>query len=148
MDLAAKLHRVAMRMLRDDAEADDAMQESFMKLWRTTPPASEGEARNRLVAVLRNECVDRLRRRRTFVGTDTLADIPDDAPPMSPSEFEAVKRGLYGALSDVQREVFELATFNDMEYAEIASRMGLSVEAVRVNMCRARKKLRESLNNL
>lgn len=50
--LASKLHRVALNLLRDGDEAQDAMQESYIKLWRSSAqPESADEAHHRLVAV-------------------------------------------------------------------------------------------------
>lgn len=96
------------------------------------------------MAVLRNECIDRLRRRHDFVGTEML---PDDAcEPQQPDEFERIKSQLYSSLTSAQRDVFEMATFRDMAYEEIALRTGQTVDAVRMNMYRARKKIRELYN--
>lgn len=143
--LASKLHRVALNLLRDGDEAEDAMQESYIKLWRSsTQPESADEAHHRLVAVLRNECIDRLRRRHDFVGTDILPDSPCE--PQQPDEFDRIKSELYRSLPVAQREVFDMATFGDMGYEEIALRTGQSIDAVRMNMHRARKKIRELYN--
>ena len=143
--LTARLHRIAMGMLRDGDEAEDAMQESYIKLWKSpAEPGSESEAQHRPVAVLRNECIDRLRRRRDFVGTDMLPDEPCE--PQLPDEFERIKSELYRSLTPAQRDVFEMATFADMAYEEIALRTGQTVDAVRMNMYRARKKIRELYN--
>lgn len=145
ISLTSRLHRVALGILRDGDEAQDAMQESYIKLWQSSaPPESADEAHHRLVAVLRNECIDRLRRRHDFVGTDMLPDSPCEA--QQPDEFERIKGELYASLPQAQREVFDMATFGDMGYEEIALRTGLSIDAVRMNMHRARKKIRELYN--
>lgn len=132
-------------MLRDGEEAEDAMQESYIKLWRSqTAPASADEAHHRLVAVLRNECIDRLRRRRETVSSDLLPD--EGYEPQMPDEWDRIKAELYAGLSPAQREVFEMATFHDMGYEEISLRTGQTIDAVRMNMFRARKKIREIYN--
>ena len=142
--LTARLHRIAMGMLRDGDEAEDAMQESYIKLWKSpAEPGSESEAQHRLVAVLRNECIDRLRRRRDFVGTDMLPDEPCE--PQLPDEFERIKSELYRSLTPAN-EMYSRWRHLRHGYEEIALRTGQTVDAVRMNMYRARKKIRELYN--
>lgn len=143
--LTSKLHRIALGILHDGDEAQDAMQESYIKLWKSqTSPESADEARHRLVAVLRNECIDRLRRRHDTVSSDSVPD--EGCEPQLPDEWDRIKAELYSGLTPAQREVFEMATFHDMGYEEISLRTGQTVDAVRMNMFRARKKIREIYN--
>lgn len=59
------MHRVAMRLLQNDEDAKDAIQDTFEKLGDKNEIESCEEARNKLVHVLRNTCTDRIRSRRT-----------------------------------------------------------------------------------
>lgn len=61
LDIRSKLHRIAMRFLQNDEDAKDALQDTFEKLWSKDEIESNAEARNKLVHVLRNTCIDRLR---------------------------------------------------------------------------------------
>lgn len=73
--------------------------------------------------------------------------LPDSpCEPQQPDEFDSIKSELYRSLPVAQREVFDMATFGDMGYEEIALRTGQSIDAVRMNMHRARKKIRELYN--
>ena len=66
MALRDKLHRSALGFLKNDEDARDALQDTFLNLWRRGSVESDAEARNKLFAVLRNVCIDRLRVRRQF----------------------------------------------------------------------------------
>ncbi|MDE6416064.1 MAG: hypothetical protein K2K68_03440 [Duncaniella sp.] len=62
MALREKLHRSAIGFLKNDEDAKDALQDTFFRLWKNDHPESDAEARNKLFAVLRNICIDRLRK--------------------------------------------------------------------------------------
>lgn len=64
--LRDKLHRSALGFLKNDEDARDALQDTFFNLWRDGGAETETEARNKLFAVLRNICIDRLRKPRTY----------------------------------------------------------------------------------
>lgn len=135
-----KLHSVACRILNDEMEAEDAVQDAFCNLWSARLPDSSDEARYRLFAVLKNVCLNKLKRRRTIVGNQ-LPDIP--AEEYRFDESEKISRLLLASLPPLQSKIFAMAAFDDMEYEDIAAELGMTVEAVRMNMSRARKKARE-----
>lgn len=141
--LQKKLHKAAMGILHDEMDAEDAVQDSFCNLWTREPPATTDEARFRLFAVLKNICLNKIKRRRltNLDNVDTAID--------QPTELEAELRRIYllKLLSPTQRKIFELAAYEEMEYEEIAQRLGVSIESVRVNMYRARKTLRDHYKN-
>ena len=75
--LQKKLHLVAGRLLNDETEAEDAVQDAFCRLWSAEPPGSTDEARYRMFAVLRNVCLNKLGRRRGgWPWSRTTASIP------------------------------------------------------------------------
>ncbi|MDE6109777.1 MAG: sigma-70 family RNA polymerase sigma factor [Muribaculaceae bacterium] len=137
--LQNKLHFVASRLLNDDAEASDAVQDAFCNLLEARSPDSYDEARYRLFAVLKNVCINKLRRRRPITGVETpeIAEEPVYAP-----DGDSLRRELMATLTPVQRQVFCLAVDQELEYSEIAEQLGMSIDAVRMHMCRARKILR------
>ena len=55
---------------------------------------------------------------------------------------------LQEGLTPLQREIFNLVTHEGMEYEQVAEKLSMSVEAVRMNMSRTRKKMRETYNQL
>ncbi|MDE6485813.1 MAG: RNA polymerase sigma factor [Duncaniella sp.] len=143
MALREKLHRSALGFLKNDEDAKDAMQDTFFNLWRSGGADTESEARNKLFAVLKNICIDKLRKPRT-IGID---DINPEGLIEDPSPWEDIKKYeslLTSGLTDIQRRIYSLVTHEGMEYDAIASHLNMSVEAVRMNMSRARKKIRDN----
>ncbi len=141
--LREKLYRSALGFLKNDDDARDALQDTFFKLWKSGAPATDTEARNKLFLVLRNICIDRLRKQPTvsLEDTDPGSMVVE---PVFDEDMERVEELLTDGLTDIQRRIYRLITDEGMEYEDIASRLSMSVEAVRMNMSRARKKIREN----
>ena len=145
--LREKLHRSAMGFLRNDEDARDALQDTFYRLWNSSDIATDAEARNKLFAVLRNICIDRLRRPRMFPLPES-ADYEPESPPDTGEDVERLERLITSGLTDIQRRIYDLVTHEGTEYETVAQTLGMTVEAVRMNMSRARKKIRDNYNRL
>lgn len=144
--LQDRLHRVACQLLRDDSEAKDAVQDTFCNLWCARLPDTDEEARYRLFAILKNVCINRLRQRRR---AERIGEQDADAEmPELPGNFELLRKAILESLPEQQREVFRLAAFEELEYEEIADRLDMNIDAVRMNMSRARKKVKELYKQL
>lgn len=147
MEARGRLHGFAARLLRDDEDAADALQDAYLRLRCRGDISSDLEARRKLAAVIRNLCIDRLRQRRT-VSLDQ-ATLPDLAASEDTARDTAeLERELRKGLSELQRRVLTLIVDEGLEYAEAAQRLGMSTEAVRMNMSRARAKIRETYKRL
>ena len=147
IDLRDRLHRSALGFLRNEEDAADALQDTFFRLWKSGAVASDSEARNKLFAVLRNVCIDRLRKPRTAALDERhMDDIAE--PPSSGEDLARLEALITSGLSATQRRIYVMVTHDGMEYEKIASRLGMSVEAVRVSMSRARKKIRDNYKKL
>ena len=145
--LRDKLHRSALGFLKNDEDAGDALQDTFLNLWCKGDVETQVEARNKLFAVLRNVCIDRLRKPRSVPLTD--AESGDMvAPADSYEDMERLEGLLTSGLTDLQRRIYSLVTHAGMEYDEIAEALRMSVEAVRMNMSRARRKILENYKQL
>ena len=145
--LRDKLHRRALGFLKNDEDARDAIQDTFFNLWRDGGAETETEARNKLFAVLRNICIDRLRKPKTY----PLDETDTDSLKVKAFSFEDMDKYeslLTSGLTDIQRHIYSLVTHDGMEYDTIAETLGMSVEAVRMNMSRARKKIRDNYKQL
>ena len=145
--LRDKLHRSALGFLKNDEDARDALQDTFFNIWRDGGAETETEARNKLFAVLRNICIDRLRKPKTLPleDADTERMAVDAFPTEDMRKYEAL---LTTGLTDIQRRIYSLVTHDGIEYDAIAETLGMSVEAVRMNMSRARKKIRDNYKHL
>ncbi len=146
--LREKLHRSALGFLKNDEEAEDALQDTFFNLWRNGDSIeTEPEAGNKLFAVLRNICIDRLRKNRTV----SIDSVDTEGLQENPQQFEDMKRyesALTAGLTDIQRKIYSKVVHEGREYDEIADDLGMPVEAVRMNMSRARKRIRDNYKQL
>ncbi len=67
---------------------------------------------------------------------------------MDVEDLKHLETLLQKGLTPQQREIFDLVTHEGMEYEQIAEKLSMTVEAVRMNMSRIRKKMRETYNKL
>lgn len=123
------------------------MQDTFFNLWRDGGAKTDAEARNKLFAVLRNICIDRLRKPKTCPLDETDTDSLE-VKAFSFEDMDKYEFLLTTGLTEVQRHIYSLVTHDGMEYDAIAETLGMSVEAVRMNMSRARKKIRDNYKQL
>lgn len=147
MSLRDKLHQSALRLLKNDEDARDAVQDAFINLWKSGAVGDDAEARCKLFAVLRNLCIDRLRTARRIARIDTFRDNISVAPDIN-EDMVKFEKLLSAGLTDKQIEIYSYIVHEGMEYEEIASRLGMTVEAVRMSISRARKKIRNNYNTL
>ena len=140
-----KLHQVAYRLLQNEMEAEDAVQDAIFSMIKAREPANSDEAKYRLFAILKNVCINKLRQRRCTVDISQCTDIGQE---IEYDEVERLSPLLLSSLTPMQRKVFEMHTFDELEYEEIATKLELSIEAVRMNMSRARQVLRQRYKEL
>ena len=144
LDIRSKLHRIAMRLLQNDEDARDAVQDTFEKLWTKSEIKSDDEARNKLVHVLRNTCIDRLRTQHT-ISIDSDNSLNERGYETPYEDIERYEQYILKGLTELQKRIYGMITHDCMEYEEIANVLGISVEAVRMNMSRARKRISENI---
>ncbi len=146
------LYNQAYRMLGDVYEAEDAVQEVFLRAFRNL---SSYDPARRLVTWLltigSNYCIDRLRRRRFHWLTleDVAFWLPSSSPgpersAMQGANREAVQRALQ-RLPESYRGVTVLRYWHDLSYDEIGAVLGLTEATVKTRLHRARKMLQEAL---
>lgn len=145
LGLRDKLHHIALKYLGSDEDAKDALQDTWLKLRSKGEVETTIEARNKLVTVLRNVCIDHLRKARE-IPIDVTVDI--QAYRMDEEDIGNLELLLQEGLTPLQKEIFNLVTHDGFDYDEIAKQLSMSVEAVRMNMSRTRKKIRENYKRL
>lgn len=149
--LAPVAYRLALRMLRDAAEAEDVAQEAMLRLWRVAPDWRNGEARvtTWLYRVVSNLATDRLRRRRN-VGLDDAPEPVSAAPgPGEALDQAARARALDAALATLplrQRQAVVLRHLEGLSNPEIAAAMDVGVEAVESLIARGKRALVAALS--
>jgi RNA polymerase sigma factor (sigma-70 family) len=149
----AKLLTVAQRMLGNRAEAEDAVQDVFLRLWLHAGNWRPGSAKFEtwLYRVTLNQCYDRLRRRPTRP-LDEAAEVVDDTPPPGQGLDDSqagreIARALE-TLPERQKAAILLCHFQEYGNIEAAEIMGLSVEALESLLARGRRALRTRLQHL
>jgi RNA polymerase sigma-70 factor (ECF subfamily) len=155
------LFRTARAILRDDAEAEDALQEAYLQAYHALP-GFRAEARfgTWMVRIVANEALMRLRketRRAQIVpmqpadatpGLEELADTMDNQRPEPSAERAEMRRLLerqIDTLPDAYRTVFMLRAVEEMPVEEVAAVLQIPEATVRTRFFRARSLLREAL---
>lgn len=151
--LGPKAYSVALRVLGNRAEAEDAAQEALLRLWRMAPEWRPGEAQvsTWLYRVVMNLCLDRKRRgkRAGAVPLDAVADPPDPAQGapermQDGARADALQAALM-TLPDRQRQAVVLRHIEELSNPEIAGIMEISVEAVESLTARGKRALAAAL---
>ena len=146
LSLAETFYQVAYYILEDAAEAEDAVQELYLKLW-SGRDALDGirSPKGYCLTVLRNLCLDRIRRSRK---TQTSAELPEPEWPGRQDEAVDEKERLAKVLAAIkslperQRTVLTLRTLEGLSYEEITQRTGIPNLTLRVLLSQARTKLK------
>ena len=150
------LYRAARSILKDDSEAEDAVQEAYLRAYRAIE-RFRGDAKlsTWLVRIVVNEALGRLRRRSRGAEIALQLDEAADASQAAPEQPERaaqraqqrriVEREI-DALPDVMRTVFVLRALEEMSVEEVAAALGIPAATVRTRFFRARHALRAALS--
>jgi RNA polymerase sigma-70 factor, ECF subfamily len=145
-------YRLALRVLRDPALAQDAVQDAFLAVWRTAvsfDPA-RGKASTWLLTLVHRRAVDVVRRedRRRAEPLDDAPVAAGDAVDES-AEVREERRRVQAALAQLapdQREALELAYYGGLSQSELAERLGVPLGTVKSRMFTGLSKLRDLLD--
>jgi RNA polymerase sigma-70 factor (ECF subfamily) len=142
---------LALRILRDQALAEDAVQEAFLTVWRTASRfvPERGKASTWILTLVHRRAVDAVRREQR-----RRADSLDRAPEPSVEgvdesawlrlQRERVQEAL-SRLPDAQREALELAYYGGLSQSELAERLGQPLGTIKSRMFGGLSRLREML---
>jgi RNA polymerase sigma-70 factor (ECF subfamily) len=142
--LRADLYRFSFWLARDPSVAEDVVQETLLRAWRSLDALTDdGAARPWLLTIARREHA-RLHERKRFetVDVDALAIAEDPALARTDNHEASDIRGAIFALSEEYREPLVLQVLLGYSTDEIAQHMGLTNGAVLTRLCRARGQLR------
>ena len=146
LQLTPLLYRIAYHILEQEDEAEDAVQETFLKLWEMRDKLDTVESPKAYsIRILKNECLDRIRKAKKV---ESMEQPPYWGAGREKEEEIDMKRrldkvlGAIKSLPDSQRQVLLLRTVEGLPYGEIARRMGMSPLSLRVLLARARGTLR------
>ena len=144
--LRKRLLRMAMHILPDEDDAADALQDAFCRLWpRRDSIESEAEAEALTTTTVRNICIDNVRRRRIdTIPIDEEHDRCEEHDNDGHKErYAEVKKIIDSGLTPQQKEIIELKEIEGYSIEEIARKLSSTESAVRMNLSRARKRIRE-----
>jgi RNA polymerase sigma-70 factor, ECF subfamily len=146
------LHAYAFTITRDEAAAEEVVQQIFLKLWERSKTLSiAGSLEAYLYRAVYNGSLNYLKHRkvqaeyqRHFAHT-MKNEVATTAKTVSMKELENKLRTALDELPEQCRTVFQLSRFEELRYREIASRLGISVKTVENQMGKALKILRTKL---
>ena len=146
---------LALRVLRDDRLAEDAVQDGFLAAWRTAAAfrPERAKASTWVLTLVHRRAVDLVRReeRRRAEPLAEEASVAEAAEPTEEAawlrfERERVQAAL-GQLPDTQREALELAYYGGFSQSELAERLGVPLGTIKSRMFAGLARLRELLDD-
>jgi RNA polymerase sigma-70 factor (ECF subfamily) len=147
-----RLYRAARAVLRDEAEAEDVMQQAYVNAYAHLRQF-DGRATfaTWLTRIAVNEAIGRAKRRQRLepvADLDSNCSMPDVNSPERQAfahEISAILERAIDSLPDGQREVFMLRAVEGMSTADTATSLGISEDLVKTRLSRARSALRRDL---
>jgi RNA polymerase sigma-70 factor (ECF subfamily) len=150
---SAKLFGVTLRILKDRAEAEEALQEVYVKVWQRADRYAAGgySPISWLVAIARNHALDMLRGRKPMADDlDAALDVADGAPDPETAAIGQGERGrIDGCLGELEADRAEAvrgAYLDGYSYEELAARFDVPLNTMRTWLRRSLIKLRECLS--
>jgi RNA polymerase sigma-70 factor (ECF subfamily) len=151
------VYNLALRILKDENEALDLAQETFVRAWTALPNfKGQSQFRTWLYRIATNLCYNRLpnlRRSLNDLGDDVMDEIPepDFETPSHAIESNETRHALHQAMDELDENYRLLITLryqNELSYEEIASTLNLPLGTVKTGIFRAKAQLRNVLASL
>lgn len=149
LPLKDKLFRLALRITLDRAEAEDIVQDTMMRVWNQRDEWHKMESVEAYCfTVCRNLAIDRsqLKEAQNETLSEADANQPDASDPYAQcvrNEQTALIHRLINGLPEKQRTVIQLRDIEGKSYKEIADILQVSEEQVKINLFRARQKIKQ-----
>jgi RNA polymerase sigma-70 factor (ECF subfamily) len=143
-----QMHLYAEKLFHNQSGLEEAVSDCFIKLWaKRNEILIEHSVKSYLFLMLRNGLIDLFRKKRDLILLE-VSSIPDLPDSETLNELDQYAR-LYSALEKLpeqRRRILELAVFESCTYAQIAERLGISINTVKTQMGRAYRFLKEELD--
>lgn len=151
--LRDKLFRFSRRLLEQSEEAEDAVQEVFIRLWNKRDELEKYRSIEALAMITtRNICLDKIRARKHPVENmenhrQFIENIPGESKEDHTDVIMKIQIAMKNKLPEQQRTIIHLRDIEGYEFEKIAEVTEMNENAVRVALSRARKKIRELIVN-
>lgn len=148
-----KIYRFALRILADPLKAEDVRQEVLVKCWKHEKELQDMDNPAAwMIRVTRNLCIDKLRKikRKAYVDLDeahgVVGEDPHPGRSTEISDLMSTLKTILETFPEKQKMVFHLREIEGMAYKEIGEILRMSLDDVKVNLHRARKKMQHQLS--
>ena len=152
-DTSAKLMGVLLRILGTRAEAEDALQEVYTRVWLRAGrfDAAKGAGMTWLVALARNHAIDRIRSRKPEQSDDGEAELVVDSAPRAETRLIAAGEArrvseCFNTLEPDRAEAVRGAYLSGLSYQDLAERYAVPINTMRTWLRRSLLKLKECLD--
>jgi RNA polymerase sigma factor (sigma-70 family) len=152
LPLKHKLFRFAKRLINNIPEAEDIVQEVFLRLWAKRESLREYNSIEAFaMTVTKNLCLDRMKAKGfrseelTIVHQQVTHSTPYNKLEMADT-FDKVQK-IINTLPEQQKQIIHLRDIEGFEFEEIAEIMKINLNTIRVNLSRARKRIKDTLQN-
>lgn len=136
----------AMRIVGDADDAEDLVENTFIKAWQDIQDGKElDNFKSYMYLLVRNECIDFLRKKKTMADVSEIPDVEEET--IDTSERDARIWKAMDELPEKCREIFLMSKRDGLSNEEIAEELDISVKTVKNQMTKAYSRLRESLSS-
>ena len=147
--LKNEMFRFAKKFLMSADEAEDVVMDLMMKFWQKKEELSIVEnLKSFAMRSVKNECLNRLKHHEVKLGFASQTKHTSELYQIETNNMREQILGFISQLPEKQKMVIHLKDVEEYEISEIAGIMEMEENAVRVNLMRARQKVKESINQL
>ena len=144
------LYRLALRLLNNTAEAEDAVQQTMMKLWQKKDELQHIEnLRAFVIKALQNDCLNRLKKQQTISRHHgQFGKLQSLSTQVAQGNMVQIIKEEINKLPEKQKLIIQLCDVEGFEHKEIAEILEIEEGAVRTNLSRARQKIKTQIIKL
>lgn len=147
--LKDEMYRFAKRFVISSDEAEDVVQDLMMKFWQKKDDLSSfGNLKSYVMKSVKNECLNRLKHEEVKLGFADFQKHRSDSHQVESNNMKDQIIGFINDLPEKQKAVIHLKDVEDFDVSEISEMLEMEQNAVRVNLMRARQKVKEQILNL
>ncbi len=144
--MSDRLYRYALKLTADTESAKDLVQESFMKLWKNVEKIDTDHAKPFLYRVLFNKMVDDKRKMKRITHMEVMPERVIEKNVYN-EEREIIDQA-FEQLEEKQKKIIMLRDWDGYSYEEIADILEINLNQVKVNLFRARKKMKTVVTSI